>query len=72
VRFGWGGDGVRHFEESLLFSFFETKVWGGVGKALFLKLLERLQGFEEAPLAGGGVAMREAGLLVDWPDNVPG
>ena len=53
-------------------SAFSKRKFGGGGKALFFKLLERLQGFEEAPLAGGGVAMREAGLLVDWPDNVPG
>src|SRR5271166_6230552 len=58
-RAGRGGEGVHHFEESLLLGFFRNESLLGLREALFLELLERLQGFEEGTLEACRVAMEQ-------------
>ena len=58
-RAGRGGEGVHQFEESLLLGFLRNESLLGLREALFLQLLERLQGFEEGTFVSSGIAMEQ-------------
>src|SRR5271165_6482964 len=58
-RAGRGGEGVHQLEESLLLGFLRNESLLGLRETLFLKLLERLQGFEEGTLEACRVAVEQ-------------